>query len=96
MNARFSVFSGIGLQLSTKSVINWMSLSKRQTGEVYDVASGEFTALKGKLAHDKACHQTFKRRSASCYTGLANRYFYQNGRIRAPSVMIRSLKAVGA
>ena len=51
----------------------------------YDGARDEFTALKGKLAHDKTKDlQTFKQEiSLLLYQEIANRYFYQKGRIQA-------------
>ncbi len=51
----------------------------------YDEARDQFIALKGKLAHDKAKDlQTFKSEiSLLLYQELANRYFYQKGRIQA-------------
>jgi len=51
----------------------------------YDGARDEFTALQGKLAHDKTKDlQTFKGEiSQLLYQEIANRYFYQKGRIQA-------------
>jgi len=71
---------------TTKSDDKLDELIKTAKQEKYfDVASDEFTALKGKLAHDKAKDlQTFKKEiSQLLYQELANRYFYQNGRIKA-------------
>ncbi len=51
----------------------------------YTGAEGEFTALKGKLAHDKDKDlQTFRPEIENLlYEELASRYFYQKGRIMA-------------
>ena len=51
----------------------------------YDGASVEFNALKSKLAHDKSKDlQSFKAEiSRLLYQELANRYYYQKGRIQA-------------
>ena len=51
----------------------------------YDGAHDEFTALKGKLAHDKGKDlQTFKEEIIRLlYQEIANRYYYQKGRIQA-------------
>lgn len=51
----------------------------------YDGARAELDALKGKLAHDKSKDlQTFRNEiERLLYQELANRYFYQKGRIQA-------------
>ncbi len=51
----------------------------------YDRASGEFDALKVKLAHDKEKDlQTFSSEiKLLLYEEIASRYFYQKGRIQA-------------
>jgi carboxyl-terminal processing protease len=51
----------------------------------YDGAINEFTALKTKLAHDKGKDlQTFKSEIIRLlYQEIANRYYYQKGRIQA-------------
>jgi len=51
----------------------------------YDGARAELDALKGKLAHDKGKDlQTFKPEiTRLLYQEIANRYFYQKGRIQA-------------
>lgn len=51
----------------------------------FDEASGEFTALKSKLAHDKEKDlRTFQHEiSLLLYEETASRYFYQKGRIQA-------------
>jgi len=60
-----------------------MKVAKRE--KYFDEASGEFSALKGKLAHDKEKDlRTFQHEiSLLLYEETASRYFYQKGRIQA-------------
>ncbi len=85
--ARFlSFLSDKDYDYTTKSDDKLEELIKTAKQEKYfNVASDEFTALKSKLAHDKAKDlQTFKKEiSQLLFQELANRYYYQKGRIRA-------------
>ena len=60
-----------------------IKVAKRE--KYFDEASGEFSALKDKLAHDKEKDlRTFQHEiSLLLYEETASRYFYQKGRIQA-------------